>query len=1213
MQQTTHHCGQVLFGASDELRLLTTTHRKLNLLKIVLTGDGRGGKTSLLRCLRGEPFNEVEPSTCGVELCTVDVGAEKWAASDLAAVGDFAALLADEFRAQQRVSTAAPAAVEPSSDNAVLVSSPAPPASKASARAESPLQDGPIAITSDLPPLLCVAERSELSLTVRVSGGTPSEPLQYRWSRNGAVVDGETSNTLRIAHAARSAAGEYCVEVYCQSQPTPVKSSVAKVRIVSSVMDKVNTILLEHGESLTDDKPKAIVFDCGGQRMYYSVQQLLLTESLTLYVIVVSLADDLDDPLTCDEDLKYSMTHRQNLIFWLNTIFSLAPGAKIIVVCTKVDMLSDGVRQQRLADVKECVKRTLAYARGRIAGVLPVSSKTSEGFDALLSKMEELRPTLDRYGEPVPACWFKFLSIAQELVKQGLQRISYTEAQQIARQCGILVDNDVRAMLQRFNDAGLLLWRSDELQTQVLVILDTAWLVDLMTKVSCTRHIKSIKELIEFTPRSRDESKLDALLSGGRLSESILDLLWPVLSPDERPTVLQYLVTFGVCSKLRRHHATSASDTYLVPALFPKSARPELSDEFASWPELRIPFRPTDCEPDIQELRFLPDTLFFKIVARLLQQVDVESSQRSELFIDRVEVHAHDTRFILHHSHPTESLTLKAFPGDDAPRIALGRICAILDRLAHQNRLKYSLHVHCLRMGKLGYYEIRDRSIRDLEAAKAWSQEPLQPERDTAQCGLSAAATVSLDGKGCQSADWKPLPEGKRFHFFLSHKQQGADGYAALVKEKLKALGYSCWIDTEQTADRKGMEAGVEGSVCVLLFLFKGTLHRPYRLFELRLARAYGVPVIALLEGDHYRETYSSVLDLQSAFDSGELPADPKPVVDKADFNFFYRRQQHEHALMISRLCEKLEAAMATGDWPSFTQAPDASGKAVEAAYRMLDAELRAGAATAAPSVQQSTPNPPAPIRNLGKPADAVPTEECKWAGFISHHQTRASRTVQLLKEWIEKRLKERRHRLTEVWVDKQQRATPDGMNEGVLLSRNFILFLTKDVLAREWCLNEIRSALKHRKNVILVYETNEDCGGVSGTFATFYDPELRKAFPHAEDYAWLMKNSYVPFHDRGHHIDVMLCDPKCKNGILDQMQLEEAESAVAADDLAQTSCAPGGADDGSGPSKASSRRARRRGLSHAPCTYSGSSYGSAMSTHPCAMSVVCWTRRCMV
>ena len=59
---------------------------------------------------------------------------------------------------------------------------------------------------------------------------------------------------------------------------------------------------------------------------------------------------------------------------------------------------------------------------------------------------------------------------------------------------------------------------------------------------------------------------------------------------------------------------------------------------------------------------------------------------------------------------------------------------------------------------------------------------------------------------------------------------------------------------------------------------------------------------------------------------------------------------------MISRLCQKLEAAMATGDWPSFTQA-DASGSAFKGAFRMLDADLQAGPATAAPSMQQPAPS----------------------------------------------------------------------------------------------------------------------------------------------------------------------------------------------------------------------------------------------------------------
>jgi hypothetical protein len=212
----------------------------------------------------------------------------------------------------------------------------------------------------------------------------------------------------------------------------------------------------------------------------------------------------------------------------------------------------------------------------------------------------------------------------------------------------------------------------------------------------------------------------------------------------------------------------------------------------------------------------------------------------------------------------------------------------------------------------------------------------------------------------------------------------------------------------------------------------------------------------------------------------------------------------------------------------------------------MLAAESDAGPATAPPVAQQSRTDLPTPVRNLGEPADAVPNEDCKWAGFISHHQAAASRTVQLLKEWIEKDLKKRRCRLTTVWVDKQECANPGGMNEGVRLSRNFILFLTKEVLSRDWCLKEIRNALKHRKNVILVYETNEDCGGVSGTFAKFYGPELKKAFPHAEDYDWLVnRHAYVAFHDRAEHVDVMLHSEKCKNGILDQMELEEAESAV--------------------------------------------------------------------
>ena len=104
--------------------------------------------------------------------------------------------------------------------------------------------------------------------------------------------------------------------------------------------------------------------------------------------------------------------------------------------------------------------------------------------------------------------------------------------------------------------------------------------------------------------------------------------------------------------------------------------------------------------------------------------------------------------------------------------------------------------------------------------------------------------------------------------------------------------------------------------------------------------------------------------------------------------------------------------------------------------------------------------------------------------------------------------------------------------------TRGIILFLTKEVLTRDFCVNEIRMALKYRKNVILVFQTNRQYGGIPGSFSEFYAPELKTAFPNVDDYNWLMQNSYVQFQDRGSLVDVMLSDPKCKNGILDQMPL---------------------------------------------------------------------------
>ena len=184
----------------------------------------------------------------------------------------------------------------------------------------------------------------------------------------------------------------------------------------------------------------------------------------------------------------------------------------------------------------------------------------------------------------------------------------------------------------------------------------------------------------------------------------------------------------------------------------------------------------------------------------------------------------------------------------------------------------------------------------------------------------------------------------------------------------------------------------------------------------------------------------------------------------------------------------------------------------------------------------------------LGSPSNAVSDAECRWACMISHHQQAAMMMARVLKELLERQLLAEGQQLAEVWLDRTQEANPEGMREGVRCSQTIVVLLTRDTLIREWCIQEIRWALQHRKNIVLVYVTDARHGGVAGGFSDYYRPQIKLAFPAEPDFEWIMRNAYIEFTPDGGHDMLMLRNPKTKRGILDQMRLPEPAALPVSD-----------------------------------------------------------------
>ena len=105
---------------------------------------------------------------------------------------------------------------------------------------------------------------------------------------------------------------------------------------------------------------------------------------------------------------------------------------------------------------------------------------------------------------------------------------------------------------------------------------------------------------------------------------------------------------------------------------------------------------------------------------------------------------------------------------------------------------------------------------------------------------------------------------------------------------------------------------------------------------------------------------------------------------------------------------------------------------------------------------------------------------------FLSHVQGQAAIQMMALKGLLKTRFRTGESQVLDpnkmplVWLDQDETPTTQGMQTGVREAKNFLLFLTTDYFTRYFCKLEVREALKLKKNIVLVHETDLARGGAS-------------------------------------------------------------------------------------------------------------------------------------
>ena len=551
---------------------------------VMFVGQDRSGKTTLMKSLKGQVFNPDEESTVGIAVdpSHFKVSTKVWKPGETDQETSAAAISYEHHAAHLIAGSLMEEKQTPSSDSFTSGENQEP-----TKRAVEPLQ-------------------SESNL---LASGNSLETNQNSVSGHDFKPSCAPIDELDLEEASK---------------------------VPEEIATLVERLLHEVKMEEDDEDVYAVLWDFGGQSVYYVTHPLFLTPK-AIYLLVCDLSrnpHDKANPLVKQGMFKkiednYSLkTNLDYLDFWMTSVASLcSESAKqtgsskavmtpeklppVFLVCTHADDPHNGVNPRELADEIFDFLQNKPYSAYLFEHVFVVDNTKSDGKSEcpevlhLRQELFAVAKELPQMKEAIPIKWLQYENALHVMKEHGNRWISLERAKEIASEvCKIGDDQEILTLLNFLHDQRILIHFDDTPELDKLVVLDPQWLIDVFKKVITVKRFD--QEEREFKDQWRTLEKT------GILHKELLEHVWGALLDQEETSesLIAIMEKFSLMCPWPSSDA-SCGKQYLVPSMLmshPPQGIMQLL-ESAQIPSLFLKF----------ESRQIPPGLFPRLVMQFFQ------------------------------------------------------------------------------------------------------------------------------------------------------------------------------------------------------------------------------------------------------------------------------------------------------------------------------------------------------------------------------------------------------------------------------------------------------------------------------------------------------------------------------------------------------------------------------------------------------------------